>query len=667
MASEHSALSVDDIKKICVIGAGTMGHGIAQVFAMAGYEVWMRDIDEKILKNALDKISWSLNKLYSRGKIEESPEAILARIHATLDMEEACRDSDFVIEAVPEILDLKKKIFSEIDSIAPARAILASNTSSLPITEIANATQRPDKVVGMHFFNPPVVLKLVEVIKSDYSSENVVQTVISLAKKIGKVPVLVKKDSPGFIVNRILGAIIHEALWMHEDKYDILEIDSACRFKLDMPMGIFELIDYIGIDVVYHMMEAMIDRGAPFVLTESFKELFNSKQLGVKTGKGYYNYPAPGKHVKPGLAASLGRNVSAIQILSPAINEASYLLENGVADLEDIDKAVKLGLNLPYGIFEIADSFGLDKVISVLNALSAKRGFAIYHPRDNIRDLVDKNFLGRKTGKGFYEYEVNSMKTDNLEIVIEKPIAWIILNRPEKRNALSIEMLEELKKHVRMLDENKDLRCIILMGSGKAFCAGADVNTFEEMSGIDAFKYSLMIQEVFEAIEAASKPVITAIHGYALGGGLELALASDMIIATKSALLGQPEVNLGIIPGAGATQKLARLIGEKKAKEIIFTGDMIPADEAESMGLVNQVVLDEELEFISRKMGLKIAEKAPLSIMVAKYVINYGKDVAEKVGKILEALGFGLARSTEDASEGIKAFLQKKKAIFKGK
>ncbi len=656
-----------NIKRICVIGAGTMGHGIAQVFAMAGFEVWMRDIDENILKNAMEKIKWSLEKLHSKGRLSETPREIISRIHATLDMNEACRNADFIIEAVPEILDLKKKIFSEADSIAPSHAILASNTSSLPIQELANVTKRPDKVIGMHFFNPPVILKLVEVIKSSYTSDETVQIVIDLAKRLGKEPVLVKKDSPGFIVNRILGAIIHEALWMLEDKkFGVKEIDAACRFKLEMPMGIFELIDYIGIDVVYHMMKAMIDRGAPFTLTKSFEELFKSNNLGVKTGKGYYSYPAPGKYVKPSLSSLMGQNVNSLQIIAPAINEAVHLVEEDIADLVDIDKAIRLGLNFPHGIFEIADNFGLDNVLNMLNELYNKRKMDIYKPRKYLASLVENNNLGRKTGKGFYEYDVDVRKLDTLKIIREKPLAWIILNRPQKLNALSIEMLDEIKRTFAELDKDKDIRVIIITGAGKSFCAGADVKSFENFSGVDAFKYSLKIQDAFGEIERVGKPVIAAINGYALGGGLELAMACDLIIASSSAIIGQPEINLGIIPGAGATQKLARIIGSNKAKELIYTGDMISAEEGARYGLINQIALAEELEYIARKIGLKIAEKPPLSLMIAKYVINYGKDVAEKVGKIIEALGFGLVRSTRDAEEGIKAFLEKKKPKFKG-
>ncbi|MHA1616276.1 MAG: 3-hydroxyacyl-CoA dehydrogenase/enoyl-CoA hydratase family protein [Candidatus Njordarchaeales archaeon] len=660
-------MNVERIKKVAVIGAGTMGHGIAQVFAMAGYEVWMRDIAREVLDRAINRISSSLKKLYSKGVLKEAPEDVLKRIHTTLDVNEACKDADLVIEAVPEILDLKKKVFGEIDAVAPPHAILATNTSSLSITEIASATKRPEKVVGMHFFNPPVIMKLVEVVKGDKTSEDVVKIIMDLAKRLGKEPVLVKKDSPGFIVNRILFALFHEALWSLETgEYTIEEIDSAVRFKAGFPMGVFELIDYIGIDITYQIFKAMIERGVKFSIPPSFEKKANSKELGVKSGKGYYKYPAPGVFSKPSVSVKAGEKVDVIRLIAPAINEAATLLEEDVASKEDIDKAVKLGLNWPLGVFEYADLFGIDTVVSALNELKEIRKLEIFEPRKLLRDMVEREELGRKTGKGFYTYRVEEEKLETLLVKYEYPIAWIILNRPDKLNAMSTKMLDELREVLQKIDKNKDIRAVILLGNGKAFCAGADVSEFKDMTGVEALLYSRKIQGVFELIENLTKPVIAAIHGYALGGGLELALACDLRIAAAGSLLGQPEINLGIIPGAAATQKLVRLIGEGKAKEMIFLGDQISAEDALELGLVNKVVPKRELELEARRIALKLAEKPPLTIFIAKYVINYGKDVAETIGKAIESLGFGLARTTKDAEEGIKAFLEKRKPVFKG-
>jgi len=181
------AMKIDDIKRIAVLGAGTMGHGIAQVAAMAGYEVALRDIDWKFVNKGLERIKWSLNKLASKGKIsEEEANSAFSRIKPTIDLGEAVRDADFVIEAIPEKIELKKEVFSEVDRLAPKHAILATNTSSLPITEIASATQRPEKVIGMHFFNPPQIMKLVEVIRGDKTNDETLKVTLELARRFGK-------------------------------------------------------------------------------------------------------------------------------------------------------------------------------------------------------------------------------------------------------------------------------------------------------------------------------------------------------------------------------------------------------------------------------------------------------------------------------------------------
>ena len=193
-------MKVEDIKKILVVGAGTMGHGIAEVAAISGYQVYLSDISQDILNNALEKIRWSLSKLQERGQIKESIEAIVSRIKPVVGLDKSVRDADFSIEASPERLDLKRQVFSKLDELLPPHAILATNTSSLPITKIAEATRRPDKVVGMHFFNPPVLMQLVEVMKGEKTSDETAMIVYQLAKRMGKQPIMINKNIPGYIV-----------------------------------------------------------------------------------------------------------------------------------------------------------------------------------------------------------------------------------------------------------------------------------------------------------------------------------------------------------------------------------------------------------------------------------------------------------------------------------
>ncbi|MEM3587998.1 MAG: 3-hydroxyacyl-CoA dehydrogenase NAD-binding domain-containing protein, partial [Candidatus Jordarchaeaceae archaeon] len=208
-------MKLEDIKNITVLGAGAMGHGIAQLCAVAGYNVVIRDIEQRFLDDGLNKIKWSLGKLSEKGKITaDAMKAALDRITTTTDLKEAVKNCDYMIEAIPEILKLKQDTFKEVDSIAPKHAILATNTSALSITEIANVTKRPDKVVGMHFFNPPQMMRLVEVIYQPKTSKETAEITYQLAKKLGKEPVYCMKDIPGFLANRVMNPPGNFLAWL---------------------------------------------------------------------------------------------------------------------------------------------------------------------------------------------------------------------------------------------------------------------------------------------------------------------------------------------------------------------------------------------------------------------------------------------------------------------
>ncbi len=662
-------MSVERIKKIAVIGAGTMGHGIAEVAALSGYDVWIVDVAEEFLKNAMEKIKWSVGKLYEKGQIKESVETIISRVHPTLSFDEALVDADFIIEAVPEKIELKKEIFSKLDEKSPKHAILATNTSSLPISEIAEATKRAEKVIGMHFFNPPVLMPLVEVIKGDKTSEETVNVTYELAKKFGKQAVLVNKDVPGFIVNRILFRIFNVACWIVESKKaDILEVDATARYKLGFPMGVFELADYSGIDVGYLVSKAMSERGYSAHPCVLFEEKYRANELGMKTGKGFYSYPAPGKYSRPEIPKEKAEKLDPLLIIAPAINEAAWLLREGVASRDDIDKACKLGLGYPKGVLEYADEYGIDNVVKALEYLRDSSGWFGYSPDPLLLQMVKEGKLGRKSGRGFYEYGlVEEKKLSTLILKLEPPLVWIVLNRPERLNAINIEMLKELSNTLDELEEDERARVVILTGSGRAFSAGADVTAFTTITPFKAAIYSRKFQEVLNKIEYYTKPVIVAINGFALGGGLEMAMSGDIRIASETAQLGQPEINLGLMPGAGGTQRLSRLVGSSRAKEIIFTGDMISAKEALEIGLVNKVVAPEKLEEEARRIALKIAEKPPLALLAAKHAVNVGLESNIWAGLAYESSLFGLLFSTEDFIEGVSSFLEKRKPKFKGK
>jgi 3-hydroxyacyl-CoA dehydrogenase len=268
------------MNKIAVIGSGTMGHGIAEVCAIAGFDVKMHDVENGILQSAMQKIKWSLDKLHEKGQLKEDPDKVLSRIKPSTDFKLVVEDCDLMIEAVFEKIEIKQEVFSKADKLAPKKAILASNTSSLPITEISESTNRKEKVIGLHFFNPPVLMKLVEVIRGKYTNDETLSASLEFCKSIGKESVVLNKDIPGFIVNRILARILNTACILANKGYATYEeIDASLRFKLGFPMGIFEVADYSGLDVFYNIYQAMTLRGFKSRLCKAIEEKFNQKSL----------------------------------------------------------------------------------------------------------------------------------------------------------------------------------------------------------------------------------------------------------------------------------------------------------------------------------------------------------------------------------------------------
>ena len=364
------------VKNITILGSGVMGHGIAQVSATAGYNVVLRDIKQEFLDKAMDKIKWSLDKLVSKEKIsKQEGDEIFSRITPIVDLSDAVKNAEMVIEVVPEIMDLKKKVYAELDSVAAPEVIFASNTSTLPITEIANTTSRPDKFIGIHFFNPPQLMKLVEVIPGEKTSQQITDLTLDYVKSVNKQAVVCRKDVPGFIINRLFIPLVHEACYLKDrENLALEEIDSAFKLNLGFPMGIFELADFTGMDVIHKATQEMHLRDKKVINPHPLIEkMFDEKKLGQKSGEGFYKY-SDDKYERVELSEELATKCNPIQLVANILNNAAWLISNGASDIDEIEKASQLGLGLRKPLFETAKQIGIKNIVDELNNLAKQHG-----------------------------------------------------------------------------------------------------------------------------------------------------------------------------------------------------------------------------------------------------------------------------------------------------
>ena len=378
-------MKVEDIKKIAVMGAGDMGHGIAEVALLAGYKVALRDIEQRFVDKGLSRIKESMDKLVEKQKVaEENKKAMLANIETFVDVAESVKDADFVIEAVPEVMDLKKQVFQALDAAAPEHAVLASNTSNMSITEIASTTRRPEQVVGFHFFNPAVLMKLVEVTKGAKTSEETMRVAYDLAQKMSKAPVRVEKDSIAFVYNRInapTGLLLN--LMLEKGIAVPMEIDAKMK-QMGMPMGPYEIMDYAGLDVAYHSFLYFADKLSKDYTPPSWlKAKIDAGELGKKTGKGIFDWSKG----RPEIDLSKAKeDFDPATLIALQVNEATKLLEAGVVtSADEIDKAMINGGGAAFGPFQLGKGIGWDKLARICEDLAKKYGIKSFEPTEMLK------------------------------------------------------------------------------------------------------------------------------------------------------------------------------------------------------------------------------------------------------------------------------------------
>ncbi|MFC3476596.1 3-hydroxyacyl-CoA dehydrogenase/enoyl-CoA hydratase family protein [Halobacterium litoreum] len=656
-------MDVDDIETIAVLGAGNMGHGIAEVAALAGFDVHLRDIKEEFVQKGYDQLEWSLNKLAEKEQIGEAEaEAALDRVTPIVDLEEAVEDADFVVEAVPEKMDIKKNVYRELEQHAPDEAVFATNTSSLSVTELSEVTDRPERFCGMHFFNPPVRMQLVEVISGAHTDPEVLDLTEDLAEAMGKTPVRVRKDSPGFIVNRVLVPLLNEAAWLVEDDVaTIAEVDSTTKYDIGLPMGAFELADQVGVDVSYDVLDYMQGvLGDAYEPCPLLVEKVEAEKLGKKTGEGFYDYDDGGADVPTDQI----REDVADRLVAVMANEVAKLVGNDVADPAEIDEAVMLGAGYPEGPAKMADDAGIDYLYETLDNLYEETGAARYEPAEYLGTLAES---GDQFHASAEDSEGDTPSFSSVAVSVDGKVGHLEIDRPHRMNTISGELLDELSEAVDVLAADDDVRAILLTGAGeKAFSAGADVQSMAGSADpIDAVELSRKGQQTFGKLEACDVPVVAGIDGYCLGGGMELATCADMRVASTRSELGQPEHNLGLLPGWGGTQRLKHIVGEGRAKEIIFTGDRFDPETMADYGFVNEVVANDEFEDRAWELARDLAAGPPIAQRYTKRAMLAGRDDTD-AGLEIEAQAFGQLMNTQDLMEGISAFSADRDPEFEG-
>ena len=621
--------------KICVVGAGNMGAGIAQKCSQSGFAVSMVDVKEEFVSKGFESIRRTLDEGVKRGNVKpEQVDAIIKNIHGTVDLREASADADVVIEAVFEDIEIKKKLFASLDAFCRPDAIIATNTSSLSVNEMATATSRPARFAGLHFFYPAAINQLIEVIPGEQTAPEVVSRLVDVSRLLGKLPIVVK-DAPGFAVNRYFVPFLNEACKMlDEGVATMATIEEAAKKSLQISMGPFELMNATGVQIAYHAQESLHKALGQFYRpANGLKKQFESGQ----------------KWTMSGTVELEKMDVVGERFLGMLFTVVLHLLEEGVATKEAVERGATVGLRWKLGPFAMMNEIGIEKSLHIVEKFCQSSGLKM--PGILVKRAESKE-----------PWYLHSVRTST-----EGSLGVITVDRPDSLNALNSKVLADLGEAIDRLASDEAVKVVMVTGEGGAFVAGADIKEMIVKTPLEARDFTHLGQSVLKKLEDMGKVSIAAVNGYALGGGLELALSCDLIVAAEGAKLGLPEVTLGIHPGFGGTQRLSRQVGKAKAKELIYTGQMIDAKEAERIGLVIKTVPRDRLYDEVKKLADKIAANGPVAVKLAKAAINMGSEVDLVTGLAYEVETVSLCFSTEDLKEGMGAFIEKRKPQFKGK
>jgi len=665
------------ISKVGVVGAGTMGSAIAQHFIMKGMQVTLVDQADDYLIRGVGHIKQSLGEAKERGIVsEEQYDSILSNL-TTSTNKNALSDRDLIVEAVFEDLTVKKNLFKELETIVSTKCILASNTSSFLVADIAADLQYQNRVVGVHYFYHAAKNKLVEVIPGENTSGEITSTLMNFYSYVDKTPIQVQ-DAAGFAVNRFFVPWLNEAVRLLEEGYgSIKTIDEVSCKVFGVGMGPFALMNATGVPIAQHAAQGLAGKLGAF---------YAPAALLVKQVDSKHDWDLSSEEL-----LKAGENNSEVithRMVGATLGVAAQMVSEGVVDAASADLGARSGLRWPMGPFELLKEMGVEQVKSMVAKL-----FSVWEMR-----IPEYPFSAP-----------NSMKLDWVTAQVTDRTGFITFNLPDRMNPLGEETMSQLNACVDSLNANDSIDKIIISGNGKAFIAGADIKFFLDSIDADDLQriqsFTEFGQEVLNKISHSDKTTYAYLDGLALGGGFELALSCDYRIATGKTVIAFPETGIGIYPGLGGTQRTSRLIGEGAAKYLVATGSFLNGKKAYQLGLVDDVInsvfdLDEltgytieneqagkdsqvldgfnfanfdgnlnsaflnSEQFLPTKKGL--SRKAPVALKMAMDLVSEGSKVSLEEGLQLELNGLKTIFATKDAKAGLSSILTGQKPSYVG-
>ena len=559
-----------------------MGAALAQKFAQEGFEVWLADLSLPQVERGLAGIATMLAQGVERRVFtEEQVQQTLARIHGT-DKLDDLKHCDLVVEAIFENFEAKCSLFKKLSGIVSPGTILATNTSSFSVTELAASVSHPERFIGLHYFFHAAKNRLVEIIPGEKTAQATLVGCYRFSILSGKDPIFTK-DRYGFAVNRFFVPWLNESVRLHgETGASPAAIDAVCMKTFGIGMGPFALMNATGVPIALHAQRTLEVFGPAYMPSERLEQQ-------VESGENW-NLTSDVSALPPEVEETIRE-----RMLGCTFFVCSQILEAEVCSPAELNRGAKIGLRWRKGPVELMVQYG----------------------ENEVRRLVEQyaNFCGEKIPSGIAE---GNWKMEYVTLEKQDDRAIITLARPEDLNALNEEVVAQLDEKFSIANEDATVKTIFITGSGKAFVAGADIRFFVKnmkshtLDKIVAFtKYG---QEVFNKIDQSPKTVVALLNGLALGGGLELALCADILLATPKAMMAFPETGIGIYPGLGGTQRTAKRVGKGLAKYLILTGKMMSAKDAAGIGLVDAVISQEEaFDLLDGKIALPQSSEIKLS------------------------------------------------------